>query len=254
MNAFKRFVARRGLCKRIYSDNGTNFIGGNREIKELYEAIGKIIIDPEVTSWFLKNNMEWKFNPPYSPHRGGLWEAAVRQAKYHLNRIVGKLILTFEDLSTVFAQIESIMNSRPLHPISSDPNDFSILTPGHFLIGQPLTALPQTDFTKLPENRLKQYQILQQAVQLFWDCWSKDYLHQLQQRTRWQDSSQESICKNSMVLLIDNNLPPLYWKLGRVVDLHKGSDGLIRTVTIRTPSGTTTRAVQRLCVLPTADN
>lgn len=250
LNALKRFTSRRGLCKRIYSDNGTNFVRADKEIKELYSALKKFVNEQEIIDWFLQNQIEWKFNPPYSPHRGGLWEAAVRQAKFHLKRIVGKLTLTFEDLYTVVTQIEAIMNSRPLFPLSNDPNDFSVLTPGHFLIGQSLCSLPESDITKLPENRLKQYQILQQTVQLFWKKWSHDYLHQLQQRSKWCNTSPESLQENSMVLLVDDNCPPMFWKLGRVVELHKSSDHLVRTATIRTATGLTKRAVQKLSVLP----
>lgn len=250
LNTLKRFISRRGLCKRIYSDNGTNFVRANKEVKELYSALQKFINEREIIDWFLLNQIEWKFNPPYSPHRGGLWEAAVRQAKFHIKRIIGKLTLTFEDLYTIITQIEAIMNSRPLYPISNDPHDFSVLTPGHFLIGQSLCSFPEADITKLPENRLKQYQLLQQTVQLFWKKWNHDYLYQLQQRSRWCNASLESLQENSMVLLVDDNCPPMYWKLGRIVEVHKSSDNLIRTATIRTPTGLTTRAVQKLCVLP----
>lgn len=59
-----------------------------------------------------------------------------------------------------------------------------------------------------------------------------------------------SLTPGSMVLLVDKDLPPLKWKLGRVEELHPGQDGQIRVVTVRTPTGTTTRAIQKLCLLP----
>lgn len=84
--AFKRFIARRGLCKNIYSDNGTNFVGANNEMTEFLrtlrenERVYRYLIDKEVT---------WHFTPPLSPHFGGLWEAAVKSFKHHLRRVVG---------------------------------------------------------------------------------------------------------------------------------------------------------------------
>ncbi|XP_024869955.1 uncharacterized protein LOC112453408 [Temnothorax curvispinosus] len=112
--------------------------------------------------------IHWHFIPPRAPNFVGLWEAAVKSAKHHIKRIVGDAHLTFEELYTVITQIEAIMNSRPLIPMSNDPNDMDVLTPGHFLIGEPLTTVPQSSVVELPTNRLNQYQRLQQLIQHFW--------------------------------------------------------------------------------------
>nr|CAI5833271.1 unnamed protein product [Callosobruchus analis] len=194
----------------------------------------------------------WNFIPPRSPHHGGLWEAAVKRAKFHLTRVVGKQTLTFEEFSTVAAQVEAVMNSRPLTPISSDPSDLSVLTPGHFLIGDTLLAPPQHDYSDVPNNRLDQYQRIQQMHQTFWRRWSYDYLMNLQTRSKWSTNPNQdnSIKQGSMVILVEDNLPPLYWHLGRVSELHTGSDGNVRVVTVKTASGYVKRAVQKLCLLP----
>ena len=96
--------------------------------------------------------------------------------------MVGKSILTFEEFTTVLSQIEACLNSRPLFAISSDVNDPVPLTPGHFLICAPLTALPDPDLSHIPISRLGRWQLLQKFVQVIWKAWSRDYLHQLQQR------------------------------------------------------------------------
>lgn len=76
--------------------------------------------------------VEWHFIPPQYPHLGSLWEAGVKSMKIHLKRVVGNAHLTCEDFSTVLTQVESILNCRPLSPLSSDPNDLHPLTPAHF--------------------------------------------------------------------------------------------------------------------------
>ena len=84
----------------------------------------------------------WKFTPEQAPHFGGLWEAAVKNLRKHMRRIVGEVKLTYEELSTILAQIEVCLNSCPLTPFPDAPDTTEVLTPGHFLIGQPLMALP----------------------------------------------------------------------------------------------------------------
>ncbi|XP_024876999.1 uncharacterized protein LOC112457916 [Temnothorax curvispinosus] len=144
----RRFIGRRGRLQKLYSDNATNFVGTNRELKEVYQfaqaqAKGRI---GEVLS---NENIEWKFIPPSLPHMGGLWEAGVKAYKHHLKRIMGSALFIFEELSTILIQIEACLNSRPLSPLSSDPTDLQPFTPAHFLMGDTMTGLPDTDVTDI---------------------------------------------------------------------------------------------------------
>ncbi|GFW79842.1 uncharacterized protein TNCV_3898431 [Trichonephila clavipes] len=78
----------------------------------------------------------WHFNPPATPHFGGLREAGIKSLKSHLKRVIGNTILTYEEFVTLVTKVEAILNSRPLTKISSDPNDY-ILTAAHFLLELP---------------------------------------------------------------------------------------------------------------------
>jgi len=118
--ALKHFTARRGLIDHLYSDNGTNFVGANRELKEFFKAEEFL---RQVHNYAAKTQFQWHFIPPNSPHFGGLWEAGVKSLKYHWRRIVGKALLTFEEFSTLLAQVEACLNSRPLIALSNEPND-----------------------------------------------------------------------------------------------------------------------------------
>lgn len=123
LNAMKRFIARRGRCLTLYSDNSTTFVGANNQMKELKEFLAKEATQAQLKEFLVGQFVTWKFIPPHSPHMGGLWEAAVKSAKTHMKKIIGTNVLSFEELLTVLLQIESCLNSRPLTPITNDPTD-----------------------------------------------------------------------------------------------------------------------------------
>ncbi|XP_043478306.1 uncharacterized protein LOC122508811 [Leptopilina heterotoma] len=99
---------------------------------------------------------------------GGKWDAAVKSIKYHLRRTIGETILTYEEFTTLLTQIEAVLNSRPLEPLTENPDDLSVLTPGHFLIGEPLTSIPEPSLLEVPTSRLTRWKLLQQQAQFFW--------------------------------------------------------------------------------------
>ncbi|XP_012145356.2 uncharacterized protein LOC105663061 [Megachile rotundata] len=248
--AFKRFIARRGICRNVYSDNGTNFVGANKELLDIQRKLQE---DEKVRHFLVDKRISWHFMPALSPNFGGLWEAAVKSFKHHLKRVVGEELFTFEQFNTFVIEIEAILNSRPLVPLSSDPNDPSALTPAHFLIGNSLTSLPEVDFSETPSNRLSKWQHIQKVKQDFWSRWYKEYIHQLNVRQKWTRGSHE-IKEGSLVVMKDDHLPPLQWHLGRVEKIHPGQDNIIRAVTVRTSHGSYRRNVQKLAQLPIADS
>lgn len=245
--ALKRFFARRGVSSQIFSDNATNFTAANKELKEIYELVNTNYI--KIASELANRNIEWKFIPPRSPNFGGLWESCVKSVKRHFNRVVRNLTLTFEECYTLLTGIESVLNSRPLVAISSDPNDYSVLTPSHFLVGDSLLETQEPDWNRTPDNKLSRWQHLQKVKQHFWQRWYKEYLHQLQVRQKWNQET-PPITEGTLVLLIEDNLPSSQWILGRVITLYPGPDNVTRVVLVKTASGTYKRALRKLCALP----
>ncbi|KAL4096396.1 hypothetical protein QTP88_021358 [Uroleucon formosanum] len=225
MNALKRFCDRRGLVSDIYSDNATNFVGASRQLVELKTLFWSPEHQEELQRFTANNGIRWHFIPARSPHFGGLWEAAIKSMKSHLFKTVGNVSHTFEELYSILVRVEAILNSRPITSLSTDPSDLTALTPGHFLT--------VTQFT-----------------QQLWQRWRRDYLSQLQTRGKWATSTGPEIEVNSVVLLRDDNRPPLQWRIGRVTDVQPGADGVIRVATVRTVDGSFKRAVRQLCPLP----
>lgn len=218
LNAFKRFVSRRGLCCLIYSDNATNFVGSRNELSKLCQIVRDCV--NEYKNYFSEHQITWHFIPARSPHQGGIWESAVRSFKYHLKRVLGDLHLNFEHFYTLLTQIQAILNS-----------------------------VPQSNELTVPMIRLKQYKQLQQVIQRFWSVWSKDYLNSLQQRSKWR-SKEENIQVGTIVLLKVDNQPPMHWPLGPVIAVHPGCDNLVRVVSVHTKSGVVSRAITKICPLP----
>ncbi|XP_045456928.1 uncharacterized protein LOC123666956 [Melitaea cinxia] len=242
-----RFVSRRGVPDLIRSDCGTNYKGTDRYLNEVVDFLSsnKTYLGTEMS----KRGIQWKFDPPACPHWGGIFEAVVKVAKTHLRRVIGETILTFEELATVFCKIEAVLNSRPLGPLSSDPNDLEVLTPGHFLIGQPLNALPEYPFKDVKSSRLSRFDLLQQMTQSFWHRWSLEYLHLLQQRVKWSDKTDPPQV-GDLVLVKEPNALPLYWRRGRIVKLSYGSDGVPRVAEVLVGDSVLQRAVATLSRLP----
>jgi len=101
---------------------------------------------------------KWHFIPPGAFHFGGLREAAIKSVKFQLKRVIGTQLLNYEEFQTLASRVERVLNSRPLTPASTDLNDLDALTPGHFLIVQPIISIPEIDITVIPVNRLARWQ------------------------------------------------------------------------------------------------
>ncbi|XP_062704653.1 uncharacterized protein LOC134286958 [Aedes albopictus] len=246
--ALRRFVGHHGIPLEIHSDNAKNFAGAKNELIDLYNTLNDKTSKERISNELSLQGISWKFIPPRAPNFGGLWEAAVRSVKTALKKEIGTRQLSHEHFSTLLVQIAAALNSRPLVPLSDDPSDLSALTPSHFLIGAPMNALPERDLLNIPASRLNHHQQQQQMFQHYWERWSKDYLAELQ--TSSKNHEPIPIRIGSLVVLREDNMPPLYWPLARIVDIHPSTEGVVRVVTVKTTSGVYKRPVCRICPLP----
>ena len=199
--ALKRFVARRGCPTTLSTDNGTNFIGAQRELAEFYQLISSKAVQNATDRFCTAQEINWTHSPARSPHIGGLWEAAVRSMKTLLTKSVGTHLLSVEELYSILAEVEAVLNSRPLIPLESAPADgIQVLTPGHFLVGRPLRALPAPDLSQRKIAHLRCWNLCQRLTADLWERWSRDYLQQLQCFSKWR-RPQKSLQVGDVILL-----------------------------------------------------
>ncbi|GFW74417.1 integrase catalytic domain-containing protein [Trichonephila clavipes] len=150
--ALKRLCACRGRISTLMSDNATNFKGAAAELNRFIKLICNK--NETLASYFASEAIQWKFIPPRFPNFEGLWEAGVKLFKHHLYRSLVHSKITFEEFEKIIIQIEGILNSRSLVPLSDNINESEVLTPGHFIIGRPISAIPEPAILDISDNRL----------------------------------------------------------------------------------------------------
>ena len=229
--AMRRFMGRRGPPSHVYSDNGGNFRGAKRDLEELYEWLKTTDMNEALKSFFLDHSITWHTIPERAPHFCGLWEAAVKSAKYHLKRVVGEQYLTDDELNTVVIQVEACLNSRPLIDQNChSPDGMEALTAAHLLIGRGLMAYPETEID-LKVAHSERWTLCQALVQSFWKRWSKEYLCQLQATHKWK-KKRPNLMVGDIVLMKDSSTFQMHWGLAKVVRTYPGDDGLVRAVDV----------------------
>ena len=129
--------ARRGMCSIIWSDNAKTFKSANKHLQQCWG-----VLEADKTQDALsERKIKWKYISR-SPWWGGFYERLVKSVKTPLKKIFAKAMLDAEQLTTILAEIEAQLNSRPLTYLSADPGDYSVITPAQILIGRNLQVSP----------------------------------------------------------------------------------------------------------------
>lgn len=164
----------------IRSDNGKNFVGAERELREAIEQWNQSRIEDAL----MQKGIQWVFNPPAGSHFGGVWERQIRSVRKILRSVLKEQTVNDGCLQTVLCEVESILNDRPLTTSTDDLSDLEALTPNHLLLMKKQPILPPGLFNikdSYPRRRWKQVQYL---ADLFWNRWVREYLPLLQQRQK----------------------------------------------------------------------
>ncbi|GBM55041.1 hypothetical protein AVEN_228203-1 [Araneus ventricosus] len=247
--AFRRFISRRGNCRIMYSDNARTFKKSNREL----EQISKILLHDNFHDFICNQKITWKFIVERGAWWGGFYERLVKSVKECLRKVLGRALLSFEELSTILTEVEAVLNSRPLTYVYNDLREPLPLQPVQFL------NFARSDST-LPINfkeiiaasssrpsliKRKNYQDL--LVKQLWSKWKKQYIMDLRNAHALKNPNpQQNIKIDDVVLIEGDNKSKLLWKLGRVIQVFPGRDGGVRSCLLKTSDGTLRRPVQLL--------
>ena len=261
ISCFRRFTARRGVPRKLISDNSKTF-------KAASKTIFAMLSHPDVEKFFLGMRIEWSFNLEKAPWWGGFFERLIGSTKRCLKRVIGSARLSYDELLTVIAEVEAILNSRPLSYVSSEDLD-EPLTPSHLLTGHRLISLPDPfisnedpDYvtTSAPNVLSRRMQHLTAILDHFWQRWKREYLTELRESHRFAHKETATNLKpvsiGDIVLIHDEDHPRIFWKMGKIEDLIKGADGVVRGAIVRSGSklALLKRPIQRLFPLEVSSN
>lgn len=242
--ALRRMIARRGTPSVIYSDNGTNLRGADNELKRSLLELDESKLREDGTV----KGIEWRFIPPGAPEKGGAWERMIRTVKTALKAVLKERAPHPETLFTLFAEVEALVNSRPITHVSCDPNYPEALTPNHFLLGTSSNGPVLGRYDNDDLCLRKQWRIAQRLTDMFWARWVKEYLPTLLPRQKWL-RDQRALRDGDYVLIVEPNLERGCWRHGVVSATHAADDGRVRVVDIRTRTGLVRRPVTRVALL-----
>lgn len=247
MLGFRRFIARRGWCSIIISDNAKTFKRGDFEFKQMWGVLDH----PQVKDFYASRAIEWKFNVEKAAWWGGIFERMIKSVKMCLRKAVGKTSLTQEQLETTLIEIEGVINSRPITFVHTHHEEPNPLTPAHFLLGERPSSLPAV---RLPQqlNRdyiVRRFNYRQKLLNQFWKRWTKEYLLNLRSANCSSSSPGKPLTPfkvDDVVLIGGEPCPRNMWRLGRVQSVFPGRDGKIRSCMVKTMAGTIRRPIQLL--------
>ena len=243
LQVLRRFFSYRGYPKVMLSDNGSQMVGAERELRLMIEGwdITKL------REYCADRGMKWQFTTPLSPHQNGCSEALVKSTKSALKKAIGEVVLTPFELCTCLLEVANLLNERPIGRIPNDPDDGAYLCPNYIIHGTATNKVPQGPF-RHTENPRHRFEFCQKIVDAFWKRWYRDVLPQLMPRKKWNIQSR-NVKVDDFVIVSDQNPVRGKWNAGRILQVFPGTDGLVRDVEVKTASGTYTRPITKICVI-----
>ena len=220
LNALRCFICRRGPVRSITSDNGSNFIGAQAELKQCFTEMdhGKI------KKMLLEKNCDWitwEHNPPHASHMGGVWERMIRSVHSILNNLLKDCPRSLDDeiLNTFLCEAELMVNSAPITSSSTDNNTIEPLSPINLLTSKSKLVLsPPGVFQSANMYCRWRWRVVQHLTNQFWAKWKKEYLLSLQEWQKWQNTKRNISVGDIILAKEDELLPRNRWTVARVIE------------------------------------
>ena len=249
LQALRRFISRRGPIRELRSDQGTNFVGAQNELKKALKEMD----DDQIKAELLKHDIDWVRNPATASNFGGVWERQIRSARNVMAALMREHGHSLDDeaLRTLMCEAEAVVNNRPLTVDTlSDPLSPLPLTPSTLLTGKTKLVLPPPGKFQREDVYCKQrWRRVQHIANEFWSRWSKEYLQNLQMRNKWT-RQRRNFTEGDVVLLKDSNTCRNQWSLAKVLTTCPDDQGQVRSVTVRTSKGSLLdRPINKLVLL-----
>ncbi|KAL0833088.1 hypothetical protein ABMA28_001198 [Loxostege sticticalis] len=225
----------------LYSDNGTNLRGAEKELKRCMANLDTDVLKQEGVN----NHMDWHFIPPFSPHWGGAWERLIRSVKTSLKVVMTGRTPKEETLLTFLVEVENMVNSRPPSHVSVDPTSVESLTPNHFLLGASSNLRTFGEFDDTDLHLRKQWRKAQRLADMFWNRWVREILPDMLPRKK-RSEEQEPLRVGDLVLVVDPSSPRNTWPKGVIHHVYPGKDERIRMLDVKTKTGIWRRSAARV--------
>ena len=228
----------------MFSDNGTNFTSAEAELRRAVKQLDVKAIEKYCTF----QEIEWFFHPPTASHMNGACERMIRTVRKVLTgMLTDKCRLTDDILNTLFAEVEGIINHRPLTKVSDDVADDRALTLSHLLMVRSSPQISPGNFTQGDMYR-RRWRYTQHLADVFWRRYLNEYLPELQRRNKWQNM-ERNLKVGDLVLIMHENAPRRLWPLGLVVLCQEGRDGMVHSARVKTQSTELVRPISKLILL-----
>jgi hypothetical protein len=247
LQALRRFLSLRGQPALMLSDNGSQLVGAENELKEMVKNwdVAKL------REFSAERGMKWQFITPTAPHQNGCTEALVKSCKRALKKAIGDQKLAPFELYTYFLEVANLINERPIGRVPNDPDDGSYICPNDILLGRSSSHIPQGPFreTRNPRHRVE---FIQRIVDSFWKCWMRDVFPALVPRKKW-NTDKRDVKVGDVVIVKDTNAVRGNWTVGKVIKVYPGQDGKIRNTMVKTSTSTYERPITKLVVIYPAE-
>ena len=240
----RRLVARRGFPRILLSDNAKVFVAANKTLLDISN-------NTKVDRYLSDYRIQWKFIPARGAWFGGMYERMIGLTKSCLKKVLGTSLISLRDLRTILVEVECRINNRPLTYVSNDTRDPLPLSPAQLMYNYRTNILPNTvDSTELSDLEYNNSDTMrlrlsrsQNHFDMLWKKWVNEYLTALRERDNLKGKI--SLMKTGDIVIIHDDVPRVYWKLGMILETYPGRDNIIRSLKLKTANGIVTRPIQK---------